>query len=254
MEEENETKPRKIKQPQKFTEYTNESHRWTLKEKEQFLRALYKYGHLDIAKIQSEVPSRSHGSIRSAIGHWKKEAKSKLNQNKWSTRKVIDEDMLKEYRSTMLQNTEKWISLLKHTLEDKSNLQYGLSNIFLIIAEVGDFPPPEACDGVDFREVYLCMHSIINGHPCKDVSIKTAAYMFDCFNRMQAASNKLGHEKEKKFLQEMYGCKVSTKTYYARNKNKEPKSRNIELLERMLEISDANPLKVPVELLIKQPM
>lgn len=259
-EEKNETKQRRVKQPEKYVEHVSESRRWTLKEKEQLLQALYKYGHLDVEKIQTEIPTRSHSSIRSAICQWKKEARAMMNKNAKMTKathKFYDEDVLKAIKSPMLQNTELWVSLLKRILEDKSNIQYGLSNIFLVIAEVGDFPPPELCDGVDFREMYLCMHLIMNGQPCKEVSIRTAAYMFDCFNRMQIASNKLGHDREKTFLEEMYNCSVHSKAYCCPKKSNtstetQPIKENTLPLEKLLEVPDTNPLKVPLELLVKQ--
>lgn len=122
-----------------------------MKEKEKLLQALYKYGHLDIEKIQSEIPLRSQGSIRSAISQWKKEARTILNKKTRIACRFVDEEVLKEVKTPMLLNTEKWTELFKHMLQDKSNIQYGLSKVFLIIAEIGDFPPPELCDGVNFR-------------------------------------------------------------------------------------------------------
>lgn len=231
-----------------------ENRRWTWKEKEQLLKGLYKHGHLDLDKLHKEIPTRSQSSIRSAISQYKKEARRLLYTNtKPAARKTSDEEVLKEMKSSMLQNTESWMEMLKSLLEDKSSIQYVLSKIFLIIAEVGDFPSPELCEDVDFREVYLCMHGIMNGYPCKEVSMKSAAYMFDCFNRMQVASNKLGHDRERKFLEETYGCVVPSTGYQNKSKmNSQFSNMNFTLLKRILEMPDANPLKVPMELLVKQ--
>ena len=142
---------RTIKTKPKFAESSKENLRWTLEEKRQLLTALRKHGHLDIAKIQSEIPQRSHGSIRSAIQQWKKEARTLLKQYKWASRKLEDAELLKEFRSPMLRNTDNWVSLLSTTLEDKPNILYGLCNLFLTIAETEVFPSPELCEEVDFR-------------------------------------------------------------------------------------------------------
>jgi hypothetical protein len=137
---------------------------WPHDEKVALLDALKKYGHYDMVNLCKAVPGKNKDQIKMAISMWWKAARLGMEASacgdKQNTHKVKHVSRRGKGRppasSKRILGDKAPIDQWLHKFEgnqpvggySKTKL---LQNVFLYISKYENHPPPEACNGVDYR-------------------------------------------------------------------------------------------------------
>uniref|UniRef100_A0A1B6M8H3 Myb-like domain-containing protein n=2 Tax=Graphocephala atropunctata TaxID=36148 RepID=A0A1B6M8H3_9HEMI len=246
------TKPRRESQrKRKCTQIMNyekehtEKHTWSVKEKKELLKALEKWGPDNVKALQMELPGRSKTKIINQIKIWKELAQT-------SVEKRLVTEMRHSDNATVnsVNRLDEWIEHFAGIEEVSSNKLFALSNVFLLIAEYGNFPLPSESNNVDFRAMYRYIHCMLNGIPYYGLNRATAKVLntsivdlFALVKEYQHFSNPQQH-----LFSSLLRVKPRCRTY-GRPSNwgtatlKNPNS--------IMNLPDINPLNIPPYVLAK---
>jgi hypothetical protein len=139
-------------------------HEWPHCEKVALLDALKKYGHYDMINLSKAVPGKNMDQIKTAIRMWWKAGRFAMQASTCSEK--FNRDKLKcgstKGRRRSLRSSgnavedkapiDRWLHMFEQSQPKAGYLQAKLlPKVFLYISKYENHPPPEDCNGVDYR-------------------------------------------------------------------------------------------------------
>ncbi|KAG8245939.1 hypothetical protein J6590_096154 [Homalodisca vitripennis] len=129
-----------------YDSFGKEKFSWNVKDKRIFLKALEKWGPDNIKALHAEMPNKKESDIYNQIKMWKEFAHADLQKKLSMEVKRSEKAMV-----NCITKLDEWIQHFSAMEEDSTSKLFALSNVFLLISEYGNFPPPSECDNIDFR-------------------------------------------------------------------------------------------------------
>lgn len=123
-----------------------ERNKWNQEDLKTLLEALQKFGPNNINAIKATLPHISRLDVKNQIQMWKDFAHTNM-QNKMAPDKRGLGSALKNSCAKL----DEWIEHFKGLASTSSTKSFALANVFSLISEYGKMPPPEKCNGLDFR-------------------------------------------------------------------------------------------------------
>lgn len=220
------------------------------------LGALLKNGPLNTAKLVEAVPTRNEYQIKHRIAALQKKAQLSLV----SVRKEAKNGTVK-YVPRERVALDQWIDHLLE-LQDKAQIVNGnqeelpvrmLARAFGLIAEYEEHPNPMECGGVNLKNIYEFLETMMMGLPSKDLNNADARFLIESLQRLSSVLDSEDIEGEKSFV--MCGkTQWRSKGARPRTYSKAPATISCDLLDETLQFLDTdkyNPFQVPLEKLHK---
>lgn len=149
-------------------------HEWPHHEKVALLDALKKYGHYDMVNLSKAVPGKNKDQIKRAIHMWWKAARIAMQASACSEKHNRD-----KLKCVPKRGRGRPPGPSKSVVEDKAPIDQWLHmfeqsqpgggypemkllpKVFLYISKYENHPPPEDCNGVDYRSVSSLFHLMV---------------------------------------------------------------------------------------------
>ncbi|XP_021921588.1 uncharacterized protein LOC110830686 [Zootermopsis nevadensis] len=239
---------------------------WPHHEKVALLDALKKYGHCDIVNLTKAVPGKNKEQIKMVIRMWWKAARTAMQASACSEKRNKDNLKCVSKRTGRPPGPSKrvpevrapidqWLHMFEQSEPGGGYSQMKLlSKVFLYISKYENHPPPEDCNGVDYREMYEYLYCMLNGYPGKTLNPETAVFVLNSLNEMAVDIRKRGMQKETFFLDCVQRLSGEVRQYGGKKKNIEPDLDPVSpeaVMKNLNKIQGFNPLNVPINLLKK---
>lgn len=167
------------------------------------LAALLKYGPMDLHKVAENIPSRNEYQVKQRMLALQKQAQRSLTSIK---REYKNGKVKFEPRDKVA--LDRWLDHLIN-LHDKAEILLGTQEELPVrmlarsmghIAKYEEHPTPEECNGVDFRNVYEFLESMMMGLPSKTLNSMDAKFLIQALQRLSTSVDREDVGKETAFL------------------------------------------------------
>ncbi|CAB3363484.1 Hypothetical predicted protein [Cloeon dipterum] len=216
---------------QRVFQKLNQERLWTTKEKEMLLLGLRLYGTSNYEQLQQFVPRRSMIELRNFLQMHKLEGM-------WKPKNPEAEAPI-----------DLWLEALG--AKDRGGcLNAGnskeISQQLKLIAVCERHPPPEKCEGVDFKELYYYLATVLSGTHPRHISLESAQLIFHCCLWLASMTVDQDLSTPKNFLNKVNASRdgVQIKNTYSKHALMVPPEDSINADKAM------NPLGVPCEMLM----
>lgn len=260
----------RVRKPAQLNMYDGRNHRWSDEEKIKLIKGLRRHGY-KFKDIAEEIPSRSPLEVLYCLKYWKRIAciesiKSAKTAKYRLKRKVIPtkkRSITAQITFDNLTSIEAWIDCFSKQLTSSKTSDsegvYALSNLFLTIATLEAHPDPDDADGLDFRELYLWIHNLLNGQPMRKLSYNMMRFIVDTFQEVIGATRGSGmisqltyanHIASNGNYENVKPTKIKT---YARPSKEESISDDYKTItEQLINLPHLNPLKIQLDERLKK--
>lgn len=123
-----------------------ERNKWNQQDLKTLLEALQKFGPNNIKAIKETLQHKDGIDVKNQIQMWKDFARTNM-QSKMAPDKNQPSSALKNSCAKL----DEWIEHFEWLASTSSTRSFALANVFALIAEYGKMPPPDKCNGIDFR-------------------------------------------------------------------------------------------------------
>lgn len=123
-----------------------ERNKWNQEDLKTLLGALQKYGPKNITAIKETLLHKSGLDVKNQIQLWKDFARMNMQ-----SKMVPDKNKLSYALKNSCAKLDEWIEHFEWIASTSSTRSFALAHVFALISEYGKIPPPDKCNGVDFR-------------------------------------------------------------------------------------------------------
>lgn len=123
-----------------------ERNKWNQEDLKTLLKGLQKFGSHNIMAIKSTLPHKYESDVKNQIQLWKDFAETNMQ-----SKMAPDENQLASALKNCCTKLDEWNDHFEWLASTSSTSSFALAHVFALISEYGEIPPPDKCNGVDFR-------------------------------------------------------------------------------------------------------